>query len=51
MSGESNWAGQFGQQNSNNSYNDFRNRGLSHDHANEAAAAAARQRTATEKKS
>lgn len=51
MSGESNWAGQVGQQNPNNNYNDWRNQGLSHDHANEAAAAAARQQAATQKKS
>lgn len=50
MSGESNWSGQVGQQNPNNTHNDFRNMGLSHDHANEAAAAAQRQREATEKK-
>ncbi|MBZ9650331.1 hypothetical protein K9B33_22630 [Sphingobium sp. 3R8] len=51
MSGESNWAGKIGESNSSDSYVDFRNKGLNHDHANEAVAAAKRQQEATQKKS
>ncbi|MEJ7925810.1 hypothetical protein WG908_03460 [Sphingobium sp. AN641] len=48
---ESNWAGQQGAASPANSYTDWRSKGLSHDHANEAVAAAKRQQEATQKKS